>query len=181
MRYFYKKVEYSQITKDANGKFVGSKSVFTHETDSDGNVKEPTREDYELSEDGKWARLNSTTQNAIENNANEKKNQCAEDCGKACAEPFKDGDILKEEHPTYNVYLAYRGDKTAYWVLITSLTPGKNQFLGLNEFVDLNTVCEVTFDSLKKATRDEVFGVERFIEANIGYRWDWRNKILAKA
>ena len=171
MNYIFQRVEHSKIVRGADGKYTGARSVFTQETDKDGNLKEAAHEEYNLNDNGEWESVNSLNDKKVANVsiADEK------------PEPkFKDGDILKAEYPTYNVYAANLDDERAHWILITSLNPGKNQFIGLDHAIDYDSVDGVVFDDLQKATREEVFSVERFIEANTGYRWDWRNKELVK-
>ena len=168
--YIYQRAEYSRISTDANGKAIGTRSVFTHETDDEGNFKEPVREDYAL-DNGKWIPAVSDGKNA--------ENKCVENKVEAPKGKFKDGDILKAEYSDHNEYAAYKNDTTAYWVLTTSLCPGKNFLYGTNGEVDFEE-CGFNFDKFDRATRDEVFAVEKFVEANTGFRWDWRNKELVK-
>lgn len=179
MNYIFQRVEHSKVVRGADGKYTGAKSVFTQETDKDGNLKEIAHEEYNLNESGSWEAVKNGGGLSI------KGAKLSEDGKHAIVtvtdSKFKDGDILKAEYPTYNVYVANIDNDRAYWVLITSLNPGKNQFIGIDHAIDYDSVDGVVFDDLKKATRDEVFAVERFIEANTGYRWDWRKKELVKA
>lgn len=183
MNYIFQRVEHSKIVRGVDGKYTGARSVFTQETDKDGNLKEAAHEEYSLNDKGEWetvqdgggmyvkdAKMSEDGKHAIVTVTDEKPNQ-----------KFKDGDILKAEYPTYNVYVANLNNEKAYWILITSLNPGKNQFIGIDHVIDYDSVDGVIFDDLRKATRDEVFAVEHFIEANTGYRWDWRKKELVKA
>lgn len=186
MEYVFKESVHSVVSRDKNGDLVGSKTVIKQETDENGNLKELKRHDYELNSKGEWVENNS-----IGNGLYIKDAKLSEDGKHVYAtvtdekpEPvqgkFKDGDILKAEYPTYNVYAAYKDNQKVYWILITSLNPGKNQFIGVDHVIDFDAVDGVVFDDLKKATRDEVFAVERFISANTGFRWDWRNKKLVR-
>lgn len=171
MSYIFQRVEHSKIVRGADGKYTGARSVFTQETDKDGNLKEAVHEEYNLNDNCEWESVNSL---------NDKKAANVSIADEKPEPKFKDGDILKAEYPTYNVYAANLDDERAHWILITSLNPGKNQFIGLDHAIDYDSVDGVVFDDLQKATREEVFSVERFIEANTGYRWDWRNKELVK-
>lgn len=171
--YIYQRAEYARITTDANGKVTGKRNIFTRETDEDGNLKEISNEEYNLN-DGKWALSNNTSSAPIET---AKKNNI--DKVEAPKGKFKDGDILKAEYSDHNEYAAYKDGSTAYWVLTTSLCPGKNFLYGTDGEVNFEKG-GFDFDKFDRATRDEAFAVEKFIEANTGFRWDWRNKELVK-
>ena len=184
MNYIFQRVEHSKVVRGADGKYVGARSVFTHETDKDGNLKEIAHEEYNLNDKGEWETANDGggmyVKDAKLSEDGKHVNVTVTDEKPEPKPKFKDGDILKAEYPTYNVYAANLDDEKAHWILITSLNPGKNQFIGLDHAIDYDSVDGVVFDDLQKATREEVFSVERFIEANTGYRWDWRNKELVK-
>lgn len=173
MEYVFRQAVHSVVSRDKNGNLVGSKTVATQETDDNGNVKDPKICNYELNTKGEWVENKS-----IGDKCEEKKEYVKPEV--IPLSKFKDGDILKAEYPAYNVYAAYKDNQKAYWILITSLNPGKNQFIGVDHVIDFDAVDGVVFDDLKKATRDEVFAVERFISANTGFRWDWRNKKLVR-
>ena len=173
MEYVFRESVHSVVSRDKNGDLVGSKTVIKQETDENGALKELKRHDYELNSKGEWVENNS-----IGNGEEEKKEYVKPEA--TPLSKFKDGDILKAEYPTYNVYAAYKDNQKAYWILITSLNPGKNQFMGIDHVIDFDSVDGVIFEDLKKATRDEVFAVERFISANTGFRWDWREKKLVR-
>lgn len=172
MEYVFRESVHSVVSRDKNGDLVGSKTVIKQETDENGELG-IKRRDYELNSNGEWVENNS-----IGNGEEEKKEYVEPEV--TPLPKFKDGDILKAEYPTYNVYAAYKDDQRAYWILITSLNPGKNQFMGIDHVIDFDSVDGVIFEDLKKATRDEVFAVERFISTNTGFRWDWREKKLVK-
>lgn len=172
MEYVFKESVHSVVSRDKNGDLVGSKTVIKQETDENGELG-IKRRDYELNSNGEWVENNS-----IGNWEEEKKEYVKPEA--IPLSKFKDGDILKAEYPTYNAYAAYKAGGQAYWILITSLDPGKNQFMGIDHAIDFNRVDGISFDDFKKATRDEVFAVERFISANTGFRWDWREKKLVR-
>lgn len=172
MEYVFRESVHSVVSRDKNGDLVGSKTVIKQETDENGELG-IKRRDYELNSKGEWVENNS-----IGNGKEEKEEYVKPEV--IPLSKFKDGDILKAEYPTYNVYAAYKDNLRAYWILITSLNPGKNQFMGIDHVIDFDSVDGVIFEDLKKATRDEVFAVERFISANTGFRWDWREKKLVR-
>ena len=57
--YFYQRIETNVLT-DKDGKRAGKKSVFTRESDENGNLKEPVIENYVLDK-GTWALDNDKT------------------------------------------------------------------------------------------------------------------------
>lgn len=185
MNYIFQRVEHSKVVRGADGKYAGAKSVFTQETDKDGNLKEVAHEEYNLNDKGEWetvhdgggmyvkdAKMSEDGKHAIVTVTDEKPNQ-----------KFKDGDILKVELGDHNAYVAYYDDENAYWVLFSSAFPGFNEFYHMSERGQLVSLEEVGvgIDDLVKAPREEVFAVEHFITANFGYRWDWKKKELVKA
>ena len=176
--YIYQRIETNVLT-DKDGKTTGKKSVFTRESDENGNLKEPVIENYVLDK-GSWA-LDSD-KNAKNNFVcdEQKKNTVVEKLPEPVLGKFKDGDILKAEYPDRNVYVAYKNDTTAYWALVTSLTPGKNNLYGADGVEVKFDEYGFNFDDFDRVTRDEVFAVERFIQQNTGFRWDWRNKTMVK-
>ena len=188
MCYIYQKVEHSKIVRGADGKFEGAKSVFTHETDKDGNLKEIEHKEYSLNDKMEWESVNETIGDktpanvSIADSPQPETEKAAEPVDECKEEKFKDGDILKVELGDHNAYVAYYDDEDAYWVLFSSAFPGFNEFYHISERGQLVSLKEVGvgIDDLVKAPREEVFAVEHFITANFGYRWDWKNKKLVK-
>jgi len=176
--YVYQRVEHSKITSDAEGKVIGSRSVFTHETDENGNFKEPTREDYVLN-GNRWVPDNNNKQIEDKKALEEKETKTpttSEKNGK-----FLDGDILVAERNGFCVYAVYADDTSAYWVLKSYPNPIKDEFIyESGKKINFSTIEGVTFEDFKRASREDAFAVEKFIEKAFGYKWDWRNKEIIK-
>ena len=177
MKYYsFKQVSSSTLSRGADGKYSGTKTVVSQETDDDGNLKDVEKHEYELDEKGcKWVETKSIS---------DKKN--SECCHKACktekteekAETPKEkseeelvpGTIFKLSYAEGNEYFAVKDKDTAYWLVYISKNPLANYF---EEDVDIS---KYSLQNITKATRDEVLAVEKFIARQFGAYWDWKEK-----